>query len=97
VPDDDIGASSGHGRGTDLGASTSRGVARDVQTTGDGTATRKGESPVSPEEAREADVPREGIPDDLKIGSGAAPGLDEDAGAGQPDQSGVPGSTSGGG
>ncbi len=97
MPDDDIGSDSAKGLGTDLGASTSRGAARDVQTVGDGTATRTGESPVSPEEAREADVPREGVPDDLKIGSGAAPGLDEDAGAGQPDQSGVPGSTSGGG
>ncbi len=97
MPDDDIGANSAGGRGTDLGASTSRGAARDVHATGDGTATRRGEPLVSEEEAREADVPREGTPEDLRIGSGAGPGLDEDAGAGQPDQSGTPGSTSGGG
>ncbi len=97
MPDDDIGANSMGGRGTDLGASTSRGKARDVQTTGDGTATRKGEPLVSEEEARTADVPREGIPDDLKLGQRRTVGQDPDEGAGQPDESGIPGSTSGGG
>ncbi len=95
MPDDDIGANSAKGRGTDMGASTSRGVARDVQATGDGTTTRTGNSPVSEEDARTADVPREGIPEDLRLGGDRD--VDEDAGAGQPDQSGVPGSTSGGG
>jgi len=96
VTDGDIGTET-DGRGTDLGASTRGGAARDVQGIGDGTATRKGEPAFSPEEAREADVPREGVPEDLRPGGDRAVGKDEDEGAGHPDQSGVPGSTSGGG
>ena len=81
--DDDIGSNQAGGRTTDLGASTSRGTSRDAQKTGDGQTTRRGESPISPEEAAEADVPREGRPEDLRPGSG-----------GVVDQGGVPGSPS---
>jgi hypothetical protein len=84
MPDDDIGAEGAGGRETDLGASASRGRARSAQGgLGDGQATRRGESPVSEEDAARADVPREGTPEDLRPGSG-----------GVVDGGGVPGSPS---
>lgn len=94
--DTDIGSNRTDGRDTDIGGSTSGGDAQDLQVTGDGQTVRTGRNPISKEEAENADVPREGIPEDVKFGKRRTVGLDEDAGAGMPDTSGIPDSTTGG-
>lgn len=95
--DTDIGGNPVGGRNTDIGGSKSGGDAQDLQVTGDGQTVRTGRNPFSKEDAEQADVPREGTPEDVKFGKRRTVGLDEDAGAGRPDTSGIPDSTTGGG
>jgi hypothetical protein len=95
--DADIGARSAGGHDPDIGASTSGGDADDAHVIGSGQATPTGDVQVSKEEAENADIPREGTPDDLKLGKRRTVGLDEDTGAGMADMSGIPGSTTGAG
>jgi hypothetical protein len=78
----DIGADRAGGRAGDVGAGTSGG-ASDVQTSGAGQELRTGKTPFSAEEAAQADIPREGTPEDLKLGGRAKPGLDPEQGAGE--------------
>ena len=93
--DGDIGANT-DGYDTDIGGSTSGGDADDAHAIGSGQVVRTGESPFSKEEAEQADVPREGTPEDLKLGKRRTVGLSEETGAGMADTSGIPGSTTGG-
>jgi hypothetical protein len=81
----DIGADGAGGRAGDVGGSTSGGRASDVQTSGAGQEVRTGRTPFGAEEAAEADIPREGTPDDLKLGGRAKPGLDPEQGASEED------------
>jgi hypothetical protein len=92
--DDDIGADGAGGRDEDAGgASTSGDRATRAGVTGRGHETRADGPAYTPAEAAEADVPRSGTPDDLKLG-GDKPGLDPDAGAGG-STGGVPGGPGG--
>ena len=91
-----IGAETADGHDPDIGGSKSGGDADDARVIGGGQVTPTGDVPVSEEEAEHADIPREGTPDDLKFGKRKTIGLDEDTGAGMPDTSGTPGSTTGG-
>lgn len=93
----DIGGDVAGGHDTRIGGSKTGGDAQDLRVTGDGQTTRTRRHPISREEAEQADVPREGIPEDLKLGKRRTVGLDENEGASQPDVSGIPGSTTGGG
>jgi hypothetical protein len=94
--DPDVGADRAGGSDADIGGSTSGGDAGDLQVTGSGQAGPSDEPLVTEDEARNADLPRGGTPDDLKPGKRRTVGLDEDEGAGMADKSGVPGSTTGG-
>ena len=85
------------GTNTDIGASKQHGDAQDLRAVGDGQTVRTGRHPISKEDAENADVPREGTPEDLKLGKRRTVGMDEDAGAGMRDMSGVPDSTTGAG
>jgi hypothetical protein len=69
--DDNIGAAGADGYDTDIGGSHSGGSAGDVVKTGSGQTTPTAGSPFSEEEAKHADKPESGTPDDLKIGGGA--------------------------
>lgn len=83
----------------DIGSSSSRGDADDLGHKAFGEAVvQPGRSPISREEAEKADTDElQGTPDDLKPGKRAAAGIDPDLGAGEPDITGIPGSTTGGG
>ena len=84
------------GRSGDVGGSTSGGKAGDEQFNAYGEDVRTGQNPVSKEEAEQADTDQlHGVPDDLKPGTRKTVGLDEDAGGGDNEVSGIPGSTSG--
>ena len=95
--DTDVGGDLAGGTNTDIGPSKQHGDAHDLRPMGDGQTVRTGRHPISKEEAENADVPREGTPDDLKFGKRRTVGMDEDAGAGMRDMSGVPDSTTGAG
>jgi hypothetical protein len=95
--DTDIGGDVAGGTDTDIGPSKQHGDAQDLRAVGDGQTVRTGRHPISKEDAENADVPREGIPEDLKFGKRRTVGLDEDAGAGMRDMSGIPDSTTGAG
>ncbi len=82
------------GRNTDIGGSHSGGDASDLQF--GGQETHSGKNPISKEEAQQADTEQlHGTPDDLKPGKRRTVGVDENAGAGDGDVSGIPGSTGG--
>ena len=85
------------GRATDVGGSTSGGKAGDEPPAAFGGEVRTGDNPFSAEDVDQARPEQiEGTPEDLKPGTRRTVGMDEDAGAGQPDVSGEPGSTTGG-
>jgi hypothetical protein len=96
--DSDIGTDTS-GIDPDIGSPSSRPDADDLGHKAFGeAAVRPDRSPVSREEAEKADTDElHGTPDDLKPGKRAAAGIDPDLGAGEPDITGVPGSTTGGG
>lgn len=86
-----VGADTG-GRTGDVGGSTSGGKAGDVE------FNAYGEEERTRPDVEEGDPNRQhGTPEDLKPGKRRTVGMDPDSGAGQPDVSGDPGSTSGGG
>jgi hypothetical protein len=87
----DAGSETSHGEAPDIGGSTSGGDRRDANPIGDGQATRKGENPISHEEAQGVDAGAHGTPDDLAYGTRRTVGLDEDEGAGMPDGTGAAG------
>ena len=94
--DANVGAEPAGGFDSDIGGSKSGGDAGDAHAVGAGQVTQTGDVSFSEEEAAQADIPREGTPDDLKLGKRRTIGLDEDTGAGMADMSAVPGSTTGG-
>ena len=95
--DTDVGGDVAGGMNTDIGPSKQHGDAQDLGPVGDGQTVRTGRHPISKEDAENADVPRSGTPEDLKLGKRRTVGMDEDAGAGMRDISGVPDSTTGAG
>lgn len=95
--DTDVGGDVAGGTNTDIGPSKQHGDAQDLRPVGDGQTVRTGHHPISKEDAENADVPREGTPEDLKFGKRRTVGMDEDADAGMRDMSGVPDSTTGAG
>ena len=68
--DTDVGADSASGYDDNAGASVSGGDSGDLVKTGSGQTTPTAGSPFSEEEARNADKPESGTPDDLSITSG---------------------------
>jgi hypothetical protein len=80
----DVGADGAGGRPEDVGGSTSGGRAENLGAAGRGQEVRASGPAFSAEEAAGADVPREGTPDDLKLG-GDKPGLDPEQGASEDD------------
>jgi hypothetical protein len=84
------------GRSPNVGTSETGGEAGNSPPNTHGEEVRTDENPFSREDAERTDADEvEGVPEDLKPGKRRTVGLDEDAGAGLPDITGEPGSTTG--